>query len=145
MLFRSVYLAKDRKELDRIYEKIKYKPFLLQKYIAESAGRDIRLYVIGGKTVGACERHSDSDFRSNVQWGGKMRLITADKAYVAAAETAARIIGLDYCAVDFLVTKDGPLLCEVNSNAFFGAYRARGGKDIASLYVQHILKKLRQK
>ncbi len=137
----QVYLIKDRAGLDAAFFRLQYKPHLYQKFIAESAGTDIRIYVIGGKAIGACERRSEIDFRSNVQWGGTMRLINAEQEYTAAAEKAADTIGLDYCAVDFLRGKDGPLVCEVNSNAFFGAYCALGGRDIAALYARHILGK----
>ena len=137
----QVYLINGKGELSAIYNKLKHTPHLYQKYIAESRGLDIRVYVIGGRAAGACERRCASDFRSNMQFGGKMSVVTPDKEYIKIAEKAAKLLKLDYCAVDFLQSKNGPLLCEINSNAFFNTYVSLGGNDIAALYAKYILSK----
>ena len=134
----QVYLINDREELSAIYSRLRHIPHLYQKYIAESRGLDIRVYVIGGKAAGACERRCGADFRSNIQFGGKMSVVTPDKEYIKIARKAAKLLNLDYCAVDFLQSNNGPLLCEVNSNAFFNTYVSLGGKDIALEYAKHI-------
>ena len=136
----QVYLVNNRDELSAIYSRLKHLPHLYQKYIEESRGLDIRVYVIGGKAAGMCERRGTADFRSNIQFGGKMSVIKPDKEYVRLAEKAAKLIKLDYCAVDFLSDKDGPLLCEVNSNAFFNTFVGLGGTDIALEYARYVLK-----
>ena len=63
--------------------------------------------------------------------------------YLRLAERAAEVLNLDYCGVDLLEGKDGPLLCEVNSNAFFEAIERATGTDVAALYAEHILRTLR--
>ena len=149
----QVYLIDNRKDLSAIYDRLKHTPHLYQRFVAESRGLDIRVYVIGGKAAGACERRNDSDFRSSVLYGGKMSVLPHGigggvkptgflTEYIGLAEKAARLLNLDYCAVDFLKGENGPLLCEINSNAFFNTYVGLGGNDIAAEYVSYIRKRL---
>ena len=138
---RQVHLAKDMTELKAIHAKLKHVPHIFQEFIAESSGRDLRVIVIGGKAVAAMMRKSDTDFRSNIELGGKAYAITPDPEYIAAAERAAALLGLDYCGVDILFGKDKPILCEVNSNAFFRGTEQVTGVDVAGLYANYIIEK----
>ncbi len=143
-LGKGVYLVHDRAQLLQTEKNLRFCAHLYQEYIAESSGRDMRIIVIGGKTVGAMIRRSDSDFRSNIGAGGKGTAVVAPLAFADMAERAAKILGLDYCGVDVLFAKDGPVLCEVNSNAFFESMERVSGVNVAELYAKHIVKTLRR-
>ncbi len=135
---KGVFKADDRAELLKIAHTVKPYPHLFQKYIKISHGKDMRVIVTGGKVLGGIIRRSDGDFRSNVGLGG-----TAEKTEVPAdiadiALRAARLLGLDYCGIDFLLG-DTPLLCEVNSNAFFDAFEHATGINVARAYAEHIV------
>lgn len=84
------------------------------------------------------ERHSERDFRSNVELGGSARevLVTEEMRHVAAV--VSRTLSLDYCGIDLLYGKEGFLVCEVNSNAFFGGIERVTGKNIAKRYAEYI-------
>lgn len=136
----QVYLCRSREEARQLVLKLKYKPFLFQEFISESAGKDIRIFVVGGKVVASMLRTNDHDFRANVSNGGRMSPIDPPDDFKEMAIKAAELIGLDYCGVDILIGKDGPLLCEVNSNAHFKNIRICTGIDVAEHFVKHILK-----
>ena len=121
-----------------------YVPHFYQRYVQESAGRDIRVIVIGGKAFAAMERVAQAgEFRSNVELGGVGKLIELSPEYRLAAERAAEALGLDYCGVDLLESDDGPVLCEVNSNAFFEGIESVTGKNVAKEYAKHIFETIR--
>ena len=137
----GVFKADTRDELKALCEKLKLEPHLFQKYIASSHGRDMRVIVIGGKAVGAIIRESNGDFRSNIGLGGTAKQAELPKDIKSAAEKAAEILGLDYCGIDFLLGET-PLLCEVNSNAYFDGFESATGVNVAGLYAEHILKSI---
>ncbi len=136
---KSVFKADNRAELERLAENLKLYPHLFQRYIAKSHGRDMRVIVIGGRVIGGIIRQSDGDFRSNVGLGGTARACDVPKNVRDSAIKAANILGLDYCGIDFLFG-DEPLLCEVNSNAFFDAFEQATGLNVAGTYADHIIK-----
>lgn len=145
-LGKGVYLVNDMQELADTLDKIKLKPHLLQEFIADSFGRDIRAIVIGGRVVGGMLRQTAGGFRSNIAEGGtgKACNISGDLADIAVK--AADILQLDYCSVDFLLDKDGKYkICEVNSNAFFYMFERVTKINVAQLYARHIIDKLSQK
>ena len=136
----QVYLAHNHEELTEIAARLQGKNYLYQQFIAESAGWDIRVIVVGGKAVGAMRRVSDTDFRSNIELGGHGEVIDLPAEVAAISEKTAKVLGLDYCGVDVLQGKDGYLICEVNSNAFFEGIEAVTGINIAGCYADHILR-----
>lgn len=142
-LGKGVYIANDYEELKKISSSLIYKPHMYQKYIAESRGKDLRVIVIGGKYVGAMKRTSGGDFRSNISAGGKGEQFVADEETIRLAEKTAKILKLDYCGIDFLFGKNGPVLCEVNSNAFFKEFERVTGINVAKIYAEHILKTIK--
>lgn len=137
-LGKDVYKIDGRAQLEEIAEKLKLKPHLFQKFISESAGRDIRVIVIGGKVAAAMKRTSAGDFRSNLELGGKGEPFKPDGNLTGLCERVANILGLDYCGIDVLCGKSGYLVCEVNSNAFFGGIESVTGINIAQIYAKHI-------
>lgn len=138
-LGKGVYMANTRQELEGIAERVKCKPHLFQQCISESFGRDLRVIVIGGKTVAAMKRVSQGDFRSNAELGGKGEPFEIDEDGARLCERIAERLNLDYCGIDLLFGKDGYLLCEVNSNAFFKTLEQVTGINVAHLYARHII------
>ena len=89
---------------------------LLQKFVAESKGRDIRALVVGDRVVAAMRRTAhDSEFRSNVHRGGTVEAVVLDETYAETAVRSAQILGLRVAGVDMLEGADGPQVMEVNS------------------------------
>ena len=139
----GVELVHGMPELQNIEEEWLYIPHFYQRYIAESSGRDIRVIVVGGKALGGMERVAQKgEFRSNIELGGIGRKVELTEAEKAAAERAAKTLGLDYCGVDILQTVQGPLICEVNSNAFFEGFEKATGIPVAETYAKYIEKTL---
>jgi ribosomal protein S6--L-glutamate ligase/gamma-F420-2:alpha-L-glutamate ligase len=141
----GVKLAENFEKLQEIAQEWLYQPHFFQEYIAESKGRDLRVIVIGGKAIGCMERRAQGDeFRSNVELGGVGVAVELPEAYKEAAERAATVLGLDYCGVDLLETSNGPVLCEVNSNAFFEGFEKATGLNVAKAYAEHIVKEMQK-
>lgn len=137
---KGVYLAGNRAELYSVMEKVKLKPHLFQKYLSAKYGTDVRIIVIGGKAVAAMQRQNKNDFRSNIAAGGTGIKINPPEEFIAVAEKCAEVIGLDYCGVDLLYGEaNEPVVCEVNSNAFFDGIEAVTGVNVAKLYAEHII------
>lgn len=135
----GVYCTNNRDELMEYMEKVKCKEHLFQKMIMESKGRDVRVIVIGGKAVVAMQRKSENDFRSNIELGGIAQPFELPKEFKEICEKTADILQLDYCGIDLLLSKSGePLVCEVNSNAFFGAMESVTGMNVAANYAKYI-------
>jgi RimK family alpha-L-glutamate ligase len=136
-------LIKNRDELIEIREKLKLIPHLYQEFISSSFGKDARIIVIGGKMASCILRKNENDFRSNVELGATAYKFNPPQSFIDTAEKAAKILNLDYCGVDILFSEDNePILCEVNSNAYFTASEKISGVDIAQIYCDHILKKI---
>jgi len=114
---------------------------VLQEFVAESKGKDVRALVVGDRVVGAMRRQArkEGEFRSNIHRGGEGQAIRLPPAYVDAAVTAARIIGLGIAGVDMLEGNEGPRLMEINSSPGFEGLEAATGQDIAGEMVDFAL------
>lgn len=140
----QVYLAHDLGELSEIVERIKFKPYIFQQYVEKSAGRDMRVIVIGGKVICGMIRQSKTDFRSNAKLGGIATACDVPADVAVLCERVAKIIGLDYCGIDVLLG-DVPEICEVNSNAMFSAMEQATNINVARKYAEHIVKTIKNK
>ena len=141
----DVNLIQNFAELTKIAEEYKLFPHLYQKYIAAKRGEDTRVLVIGGKAVAAMRRRNDGDFRSNIELGGRGYPAEITKSYREISERAARLLSLDYCGIDLLEGEDGrPIVCEVNSNAFFNEAEKVTGVNIAGAYAAHIAREMKK-
>ncbi|MDN5680974.1 MAG: 30S ribosomal protein S6--L-glutamate ligase, partial [Ewingella sp.] len=112
---------------------------LVQEYIREAEGRDIRCLVVGKKVVGAIERQAKpGDFRSNLHRGGTANKvqITADEKAIAVK--AAATLGLDVAGVDILRSNRGPLVMEVNASPGLEGIESTTGLDIAGMMIDYI-------
>ncbi|MFK7989893.1 MAG: 30S ribosomal protein S6--L-glutamate ligase [Sandaracinaceae bacterium] len=112
---------------------------LIQKFVKESRGRDIRAFVVGGQVVAAMRRVAQGDeFRSNVHRGGRAEPVTLSPEYERTAIHAAQIMGLRVAGVDMLESDEGPQVMEVNSSPGLEGIERATGVDIAGAIVEHI-------
>lgn len=113
---------------------------ILQEFIADSKGRDVRVLVVGDQAVGAMRRQAKrGEFRSNLHRGGRGRAISLPPRYAQVAVTAARAVGLEVAGVDLLESKTGPLVMEVNSSPGLEGIEGALGQDIAGQMLSHAL------
>lgn len=111
---------------------------LLQSFVAESKGRDVRAFVVGDRVIGAMRRVAQGDeFRSNVHRGGMVESIELDEVFNETAVRAAQIMGLQVAGVDMLEGKDGPQVMEVNSSPGLEGIERATGKDIAGAIIEY--------
>ncbi len=139
---KQVYLANDFSEAVSIVEKIGHKEFLMQEFIGESRGKDIRVNVVGKNVVAAMLRYNETDFRSNVSGGGKTQSVTLTQEQEQIALDACKACETDFAGVDVLFGKDGALVCEVNSNPHFKSTLDCTGVDMSEHVLDYILEKL---
>ncbi len=121
---------------------LSFKQILFQEYIKESAGKDIRIHIVGGKFVGAVMRTNAQDFRANATNGGIMTMYIPTIEEITLAKNACLAIGLDFAGVDILFGKSGPLICEINSNAHMKNFFNATGVDVVKKIFEHILKSI---
>lgn len=138
----QVYLANDLNEAREIRSRLLGKPHIYQEYISSSVGHDTRVIVLGGHVIAAMRRENASDFRSNIELGGKaIKIDNLDEKYSKIAIKSTFSLGLDYAGIDILDGTDGePIVCEVNSNAYFNAISKATGIDIAKEYADYVIK-----
>ena len=111
---------------------------LLQEYVKESAGTDIRAFVVGSKVVASMQRQSlDDDFRSNLHKGGEGTSIKLTDEEKKMAVHAAKAMGLHIAGVDLMRSERGPLVLEVNASPGFGIEKITG-RDVASKIIEYI-------
>ncbi|HOP17397.1 MAG: 30S ribosomal protein S6--L-glutamate ligase [Chromatiaceae bacterium] len=114
---------------------------LIQEFIQEAGGADIRCLVVGGKVVAAMKRQGkEGEFRSNLHRGGSATLIKLTPEERSTAVRAASIMGLNVCGVDILRANHGPVVMEVNSSPGLEGIEGATQRDIAGLIVQFIEK-----
>ena len=114
---------------------------LVQEFIKEAGGADIRCFVIGGKVVAAIKRQgAEGEFRSNLHRGGSATLVRLTKEERATAVNAAKVMGLNVCGVDLLQSENGPMVMEVNSSPGFEGIELATKKDVASMVFEFIEK-----
>ncbi|MEY4589049.1 MAG: hypothetical protein RL497_1125 [Pseudomonadota bacterium] len=145
---RGVVLAETRKAAESVINAFKsvQANLLVQEFIKEANGKDLRCFVIDGKVVAAIERTAaPGEFRANIHQGGTATIakITADEKKLAIK--AARTMDLSVAGVDIIRSSKGPLLLEVNSSPGLEGIETATGRDIAGLMIQSIEKRLNWK
>jgi ribosomal protein S6--L-glutamate ligase len=119
---------------------------ILQEYIAESRGRDLRAIVVGKRVIAAMRRQAKSgEFRSNLHRGGLGVRVELDPKYVQAAITAAGVMGLEVAGVDMLESRGGPKILEINSSPGLEGIERTSGVDVAGAIVRHAERVLARK
>tara|TARA_R110002072_G_scaffold181452_2_gene337746 strand:- start:722 stop:1636 length:915 start_codon:yes stop_codon:yes gene_type:complete len=115
--------------------------FLVQEFIKEAGGSDIRCFVIGDKVIAAMQRCAkEGEFRSNLHMGGTAKVIKLKPEERALAVKAAKVMGLDLAGVDMVRSNHGPLVLEVNSSPGLEGIEKATGKDIAGAIIEYIEK-----
>jgi ribosomal protein S6--L-glutamate ligase len=123
-----------------------YANFLVQEFIGESRGADIRCFVVGGKVVAAMRRQAkNGEFRSNLHRGGSASAVEPSAREIDVALRAARTIGLNVAGVDLLRSRRGPLVLEVNSSPGLEGIEAATGVDVAGAVIEYLERRVRQR
>lgn len=113
------------------------KDLIVQEFIEEADGKDLRVFVVNGEVVGCIERTgADGEFRSNLHKGGTAKVCEVDQKVKIAAIEAARLLGLTVAGVDVLLSSRGPLVIEVNSSPGLQGIEGATGLDIASKIIE---------
>ncbi|MCX7557251.1 30S ribosomal protein S6--L-glutamate ligase [Xanthomonadaceae bacterium JHOS43] len=116
-----------------------YAPFLVQEFIAEARGADVRCLVVGGRVIAAMQRQARLDeFRSNLHRGGSASAVTLDAREREVAIGAVRAVGLRVAGVDLLRTRRGPMVLEVNSSPGLEGIESVSGVDVAGQIVGYV-------
>lgn len=120
--------------------------FLIQEFIAESAGSDVRCFVIGDKVVAAMKRQgAEGEFRSNLHRGGSAEAVKILPEERAIAIKAAKVLGLKVAGVDLVRSNRGPLVLEVNSSPGLEGIERATGKNVANSIIEYIEKDILKK
>ena len=138
---RGVVLADTRKAASAIIDAFRglNAHFLVQEFVKEANGSDLRCFVVGGKVIGAMKRTAAAgDFRSNVHQGGTVQRVRLSKDERRTAVRAARIMKLDVAGVDILQSSQGPKILEVNSSPGLQGIEDATKKDIAGAIIECI-------
>jgi ribosomal protein S6--L-glutamate ligase len=139
----GVVLAETKKAAESVIEAFMglKTNILIQEFIKESGGTDIRCFVVGGRVVAAMKRQgAEGEFRSNIHRGGSATLVRLTPEERSTAVRAAKITGLNVCGVDILRSNHGPLVMEVNSSPGLQGIETTTEKDVAGMIISFIEK-----
>jgi len=118
---------------------------LVQEFIKEAGGADIRCLVVGGKVIAAMKRQgAEGEFRSNLHRGGSAVLVKLTKEERATAVMSAKVMGLGMCGVDILRAERGPVVMEVNSSPGLEGIETATSKDVAGMIIEYIEKNAKE-
>jgi len=137
----GVVLAETRKAATSVIEAFRglNANFLVQEFISEAGGSDIRCLVVGGKVVASMKRQGkEGEFRSNLHRGGSASLVRITPEERSTAVRSAKIMGLNVAGVDILRSNHGPVVMEVNSSPGLEGIEAATAKDVAGLIIGFI-------
>ena len=139
----GVVLAEAKKTAESVIEAFSglKANFMVQEFIKEAGGADIRCLVVGDKVVAAMKRQGkEGEFRSNLHRGGSAKLIKITPEERSTAVRSARVMGLNVAGVDLLRSNHGPVVMEVNSSPGLEGIEKATGKDVAALIIEFIEK-----
>ncbi|MEE4163563.1 MAG: 30S ribosomal protein S6--L-glutamate ligase [Woeseiaceae bacterium] len=142
---RGVVLAETRKAADSVINAFKSlnANLLVQEFIREAQGKDLRCFVIGGKVVASIQREAaPGEFRANIHRGGSARPVKITPEERRIAIRAARVLGLKIAGVDIIRSSKGPLLLEVNSSPGLEGVEGATGKDVAGQMIASVERQL---
>jgi ribosomal protein S6--L-glutamate ligase len=140
---KGVVLAETRKAAESVIDAFRglKADFLVQEFIKEAGGADIRCFVIGDKVVASMKRQAkEGEFRSNLHRGGTGMVVRITPEERSTAVRAARIMGLNVAGVDLLRSNHGPVVMEVNSSPGLEGIENATGKDVAGMIIEFIEK-----
>jgi len=144
---KGVYLADNKSNFEQLVEMMEQFNdrfnIILQEFVKDSFGRDLRIIVVGGKVIGAMKRESvDGDFRANVTRGGGAKPVELDEQMEYLALESTKLLGLDIGGVDLLYDNDGYKICEVNSSPGFRGMEEYTEIRVAEQIVTYVKNKL---
>lgn len=139
----GVYLCERKRDYKKLMEFIdnigNKKTMIVQEYLGERVGEDLRVLVIGGKVIGAMRRTApEGDFRANITNGGTGENFPLTEEIEYLARETARSLNLDIAGVDLLFDKRGFRVCEANSNPGFKGFETYCGVDVADLITEYV-------
>jgi len=137
----GVVLAETRKAAKSVIQAfyVNDTSFLIQEFVKESAGTDIRAFVVGNQVVASMQRQSlDDDFRSNIHQGGSGTAVKLTDEERRTALRAAKAMGLAICGVDMMRSERGPLVLEVNSSPGLEGIEAVTGRNVAGKIIEYV-------
>jgi len=140
---KGVVLAENKKAAESVIQAFRglKSNILLQEFVAEAKGADIRCFVIGEKVVAAMRRQApEGEFRSNLHRGGKAEIVKITPEERSTAIRAAKVMGLNVAGVDIVRSNHGPLVLEVNSSPGLEGIETATGKDVAGMIIEFIAK-----
>ena len=139
----GIYLVKTREELRDLYSQIARNPIIFQEYVKSSYGKSIRVLIVDGKVFGSFIRKNGVDFRSNFGETASSQTLANPQKYEVFAQEIADKLHIEYAGIDLLVYEDdNPILCEINSNAFFEEFEKVTGLDVAKAVMDMVEKKV---
>jgi gamma-F420-2:alpha-L-glutamate ligase len=143
----GIYLCENKKTFVKIMEFVgsldSPKTLIVQEYVDSKPGEDLRVFVVGGKVIGAMKRHAPKgDFRANISAGGHGEPFEVDTQIDFLARETARICGLDIAGIDLLFDKDGYKICEANSAPGFEGFEKYCNVDVAKQIAEYIKYKI---
>ena len=139
----GVYLVNSKEELVELYKENCRQPLQFQEYIKTSYGKSLRVIVIDKQIVGAFERYNESDFRSNFGTHADSRPFELKDKYLDLSKKIAEKFNIEYAGIDLLFGEnDEPILCEINSNAFFEEFEKTTKINVAKLFMEMVKRKI---
>ncbi len=144
----GVLLAEKRSGAQGMIEAFRslYANFLVQEFIAEAKGADLRCFVVAGKVIAAMRRQApEGDFRANLHRGGVAQQVTLSAEETSTAIRAAAVMGLGVAGVDLLRSTRGPLVLEVNSSPGLEGIEGASGVDVAGAIIEHLTQRVGDK
>lgn len=140
----GVYLVKTAEELKKLYSEIYRNPILFQEYVSSSCGKSLRIMIIDQEVIGGFVRYNHSDFRSNFGETADGKVLENPEKYWGFAADIAKKLKIEYAGIDLLIDENGdPILCEINSNAFFEEFEKVTKINVAEKVAYMIDKKMK--
>lgn len=141
---KQVFLVNNKTELIEHIKQIDGRPFIMQEFIKSSFGKDLRVYVVGDKIIGAMLRENkNGDFRANIEIGGIGKIYNLNQSQEKMALDVVKELNLSFAGVDLLFGENNePILCEVNSNAYFTHFNKILNTNVADYIFDYILLKM---
>jgi len=137
------YVA-NKDDLYREYKKMAFQPILFQQYITTSYGRSVRCIVIDKKIFGAFERFNPNDYRSNYSKDATSKEFFMNDEFSLLALKISELLNIEYAGIDFLFGENGkPILCEINSNAFFEEFEKITKLNVGKAFAEMIISKVK--
>ena len=128
--------------IELIYSNNESANIILQEFIQDSYGRDIRVFIVGGRVLGCMMRTSDNSFKSNFSRGGRVEQYDINPELMWMATDVAKLFNLDIAGIDLLFDGEGYRVCEANSSPGFKGLETVMGKQIAEGIIDYILVKI---